>query len=98
MLDLLHHRLVGVAPRFNRSAARCHLRAASISPPLIADSGFSTGLPRFARDGLLIDRIGFTPTVSVYCVVGNVLTALIALRRREALWPLSAPANANPAP
>ena len=53
--------------------------------------------PGLLAAGLLIDRIGFVATVSVYCVVGSVLTVLIALRWREALWPLSAPANARPA-
>ncbi|HWD57000.1 MAG TPA: MFS transporter [Stellaceae bacterium] len=48
--------------------------------------------------GALIDKIGFTATVSLYCVVGSLFTALIALRWRDALWPLSAPANARPAP
>ena len=45
--------------------------------------------------GLLIDRIGFAATVSVYCLVGSALTVFIAVRWREALWPLSAPANAR---
>jgi len=47
--------------------------------------------------GALIDRIGFVATVSVYCLVGSVLTAAIALRWRDALWPLTAPANARAA-
>lgn len=45
--------------------------------------------------GALIDRIGYVATVSLFCVVGGVLTALIALRWRDALWPLSSPANAR---
>jgi predicted MFS family arabinose efflux permease len=53
--------------------------------------------PGLLAAGLLIDRIGFVATVSVYCLVGSVLTMLIALRWREALWPLSAPANARSA-
>jgi hypothetical protein len=44
---------------------------------------------------LLIERIGFAATVSLYCVVGSLLTVMIALRWRAALWPLSAPANAR---
>lgn len=54
--------------------------------------------PGLLAAGALIDRIGFTATVSLYCVVGTILTALIALRWRDALWPLNAPANAKPAP
>lgn len=45
--------------------------------------------------GALVDRIGFVATVSLYCIVGSLLTALIALRWRDALWPVSAPANAR---
>jgi hypothetical protein len=45
--------------------------------------------------GALVDRIGFVATVSLYCIVGSALTALIALRWRDALWPVSAPANAR---
>jgi predicted MFS family arabinose efflux permease len=45
--------------------------------------------------GALIDWIGYAATVSVFCVVGGVLTALIALCWRDALWPLTAPANAR---
>jgi len=45
--------------------------------------------------GALIDWIGYVATVSLFCVVGSALTALIALRWRAALWPLSAPANAR---
>lgn len=45
--------------------------------------------------GALIDRIGYVATVSAFCIIGSVLTAVIALRWRDALWPLSAPANAR---
>ena len=51
--------------------------------------------PGLLTAGLLIDRIGFPATVSLYCAVGTVLTGLIALRWREALWPITAPANAR---
>jgi hypothetical protein len=45
--------------------------------------------------GALIERIGFVATATLYCVVGIALTLAIALRWREALWPLHAPANAR---
>jgi hypothetical protein len=45
--------------------------------------------------GVLIERIGFAATVTLYCFVGSLLTVMIALRWRAALWPLSAPANAR---
>jgi predicted MFS family arabinose efflux permease len=45
--------------------------------------------------GGLIDRIGFALTATLYCILGAVLTVLIALRWRSELWPLAAPANAR---
>jgi hypothetical protein len=45
--------------------------------------------------GVLIDRVGFAPTVRLYCILGLALTGLIALRWRGALWPLDAPGNAR---
>ena len=45
--------------------------------------------------GALIDHIGFIPTATIYCTVGILLTLLIALRWRAALWPLHAAANAR---
>ena len=54
--------------------------------------------PGLLTAGLLIDHIGFVATVTIYCIVGSVLTAVIALRWRNALWPLTAPANARTAP
>jgi hypothetical protein len=43
--------------------------------------------------GGLIERFGYAATASGYCTVGLVLTALIGLRWRRALWPLDAAAN-----
>lgn len=45
--------------------------------------------------GLLIERIGFVATASGYCVIGAVLTVVIGLRWRRALWPVEAAANAR---
>jgi hypothetical protein len=45
--------------------------------------------------GVLIERIGFAVTASLYCLVGAGLTGLIALYWRKALWPVGAPANAR---
>jgi len=45
--------------------------------------------------GALIERIGFTQTATLYCILGIALTLLIAIRWRAALWPLHAPANAR---
>ncbi|HLY44425.1 MAG TPA: MFS transporter [Stellaceae bacterium] len=43
--------------------------------------------------GVLIERLGFAVTASLYCLVGAVLTLYIARRWRTDLWPLDAPAN-----
>lgn len=43
--------------------------------------------------GALIDRIGFVPTVTLYCMVGIAATLAIATRWRADLWPVLAPAN-----
>jgi len=43
--------------------------------------------------GPLIGRFGYPATVTLYCVIGLVFTALIALRWRTDLWRLDAPAN-----
>jgi len=45
--------------------------------------------------GVLIERIGFVPTATLYCVVGLLATLLIAAHWRSHLWPLWAPANAR---
>lgn len=45
--------------------------------------------------GVLIERIGFAQTVTLYALIGMTLTALIALRWRVALWPAEAAANAR---
>jgi MFS family permease len=45
--------------------------------------------------GALIERIGFTVTASLYCLVGVALTGLIAFHWRAALWPVNAPGNAR---
>ena len=45
--------------------------------------------------GVLIERIGFAWTASLYCLVGAGLIVLIALNWRTALWPADAPANAR---
>jgi hypothetical protein len=45
--------------------------------------------------GVLIERIGFGWTAGIYCLIGILLTALIGLHWRGALWPLDTPANAR---
>jgi hypothetical protein len=45
--------------------------------------------------GGLIERFGFVATASGYCAVGLLLTGVIAMRWRTALWPLDATSNAR---
>jgi predicted MFS family arabinose efflux permease len=45
--------------------------------------------------GGLIERFGFKATATGYCVVGLLMTGVIATRWRAALWPLDAEANAR---
>src|SRR3954447_7126240 len=45
--------------------------------------------------GVLIECIGFAATAALYCLIGILLTMMIGLNWRGALWPLDAPANAR---
>ena len=45
--------------------------------------------------GVLIGRIGFAATASIYCVTGLVFTLCIAVHWRAELWRRDAPANAR---
>jgi MFS family permease len=59
---------------------------------MLAIYGLPVGL---LAAGGLIERFGFAATATTYCVTGLVLTGVIALRWRAALWPLDAPSNAR---
>jgi MFS family permease len=59
---------------------------------MLAIYGLPIGL---TAAGALIDRIGFVATATLYCGIGILLTLLIALHWRAALWPLQAQANAR---
>jgi len=43
--------------------------------------------------GPLITRFGYSLTATIYCAIGIVFTLIIAVRWREQLWRLDAPAN-----
>jgi predicted MFS family arabinose efflux permease len=45
--------------------------------------------------GLLIDRLGFAMTATVYCGIGIVLTLLVTIRWCAHLWRIESPANAR---
>jgi MFS family permease len=50
------------------------------------------GLPLgLMASGALVDRIGYTPTVTLYAVTGILFSALIALRWRAHVWQADAP-------
>ena len=74
------------------NSAGARFRGRVMGVRMLAVYGLPVGL---LAAGALIERIGFTATVSGYCVFGLVVTAAIALRWRSALWPLDAPANAR---
>ncbi len=57
---------------------------------MLAIYGLPIGL---LTSGVLIPWIGFRATASLYCVLGLVLTAVIGLWWRSALWPLHATGN-----
>ena len=59
---------------------------------MLAIYGLPVGL---VAAGWLVERFGFAATASGYCLFGLLLTAMIGLRWRTALWPLDAPANAR---
>jgi hypothetical protein len=45
--------------------------------------------------GQLIPRVGYPFTATLYCLIGLACTAAIALRWREHIWHVDAPANAR---
>jgi MFS family permease len=59
---------------------------------MLAIYGLPVGL---LAAGGLIERFGFAATASAYCITGLLLTAVIALRWHDALWPVDAAANAR---
>ena len=57
---------------------------------MLAIYGMPVGL---VAAGPLVERIGYVPTATAYCVIGFILTAAIAVYWRAAIWPLGAAAN-----
>ena len=68
------------------------LRGRVMGVRMLAIYGLPVGL---LAAGALIDRIGFSDTVTLYAGVGLACVLLIALRWRADLWPVQAPANAR---
>jgi MFS family permease len=73
-------------------SAGARFRGRVMGVRMLAIYGLPVGL---VAAGGLIERFGFAATASGYCLFGLLLTALIAVRWRHALWPLNAPANAR---
>ena len=73
-------------------SAGARFRGRVMGVRMLAIYGLPLGL---LAAGGLIERFGFTATATAYCVVGLVLTGVIGLRWRVALWPLDAAANAR---
>jgi MFS family permease len=65
------------------SAAGERFRARAIGVRMLAVYGLPVGL---VAAGLLIERIGFPFTATLYCVLGLVFTLLIAVRWRASMW------------
>ena len=73
-------------------SAGARFRGRVMGVRMLAIYGLPMGL---MAAGWLIERFGYAATASAYCTVGLLLTAVIAMRWRTALWPLDAPANAR---
>ncbi|MDR3531526.1 MAG: MFS transporter [Rhodopila sp.] len=73
-------------------SASAKFRGRVMGVRMLAIYGLPLGL---LAAGGLIERFGFAATASGYCIVGLLLTVVIAVRWRAALWPLDAPANAR---
>jgi predicted MFS family arabinose efflux permease len=68
------------------------LRGRVMGVRMLAIYGLPVGL---LAAGALIDRIGFSATVTLYAGVGLFCVLLIAAHWRAELWPVQAPANAR---
>jgi predicted MFS family arabinose efflux permease len=68
------------------------LRGRIMGIRMLAIYGVPVGL---LVSGPLIGRFGYPATATAYCVIGLVVTLLIAVRWREHLWKLDAPANSR---
>ncbi len=74
-------------------SAGARFRGRVMGVRMLAIYGLPLGL---LAAGALIERFGFPATASGYCIIGLLLTIVIALRWRAALWRPDAPANARP--
>ncbi len=70
--------------------ASARFRGRVMGVRMLAVYGLPIGL---LAAGGLIERFGYAATATGYCLAGLLLTGVIAIRWRAALWPLDAPAN-----
>ena len=74
------------------NGAGAEFRGRVMGVRMLAVYGLPVGL---LTVGLLVGRIGYTPAVTLFGLVGLALTLLILLRWRAELWPIRASANAR---
>ena len=65
------------------SASQGQFRGRVMGVRMLAVYGMTPGL---LASGVLVERLGFPATVTFFCVIGLLFTALIAIRWRAALW------------
>ena len=76
------------------AAAGDRFRTRVMGVRMLAVYGMPLGL---MGSGVLIERVGYSPTITVYCVIGLVFTLLIGIRWRASMWQrtrATAPASA----
>jgi MFS family permease len=81
--------MIGVAVILLRTASE-HMRGRVMGVRMMVIYGLPIGL---LIAGSLIEKVGFAASASLYAVLGVVFMLVVAIRWREDLWNLDAPAN-----
>ena len=76
-------------------AAGNRFRTRAMGVRMLAVYGMAPGL---MGSGVLIERVGYSWTISACCAVGLVFTLLIAVRWRASMWPRKRTTASAPAP
>ena len=82
----------GLSYGFMVGVSETKFRGRVMGVRMLAIYGLPLGL---LAAGGLIERFGFTATATGYCLIGLLLTLVIGIWWRAALWPPDAPANAR---
>jgi hypothetical protein len=77
------------------AAAGDRFRTRVMGVRMLAVYGMPLGL---MGSGVLIERVGYSPTISAYCAVGLVFTLLIGIRWRASMWQRTRATAPTPAP